>query len=93
MAALIEMTGIGKAFGGVAVLSDVALSVEQGKVVALLGANGAGKSTLMKILSGNYMRDAGTIHVDGEPMDFRAPGEASMRASACCHRNSRSSPT
>jgi len=76
MAALIEMTGIGKAFGGVAVLSDVALSVEQGKVVALLGANGAGKSTLMKILSGNYMRDAGTIHVDGEPMDFRAPGEA-----------------
>ena len=61
MTALIEMTGIGKAFGGVSVLSDVSLRIGQGKVVALLGANGAGKSTLMKILSGNYTRDAGAI--------------------------------
>lgn len=76
MAALIDMTGIGKSFGGVAVLSDAALQIEQGKVVALLGANGAGKSTLMKILSGNYTRDAGAIAVDGRPVEFRAPADA-----------------
>ncbi|HEV7247878.1 MAG TPA: sugar ABC transporter ATP-binding protein [Shinella sp.] len=76
MAGLIEMTGIGKSFGRVAVLSDVSLRVDAGKVVALLGANGAGKSTLMKILSGNYTRDAGEIRVDGRPMDFRVPADA-----------------
>jgi ribose transport system ATP-binding protein len=76
MAGLIEMTGIGKSFGRVAVLSDVSLRVDKGKVVALLGANGAGKSTLMKILSGNYTRDAGEIRIDGRPVDFRVPADA-----------------
>ncbi|MCW5708198.1 sugar ABC transporter ATP-binding protein [Shinella sp.] len=76
MAGLVEMTGIGKSFGRVAVLSDVSLRVDEGKVVALLGANGAGKSTLMKILSGNYTRDAGEIRIDGRPADFRAPADA-----------------
>ncbi len=76
MADLINMAGIGKSFGGIAVLSDVSLRVGHGKVVALLGANGAGKSTLMKILSGNYTRDAGEISVDGKPVEFRVPANA-----------------
>jgi ribose transport system ATP-binding protein len=76
MAGLIEMTGIGKSFGRVAVLSDVSLRVDKGKVVALLGANGAGKSTLMKILSGDYTRDAGEIRIDGRPVNFRVPADA-----------------
>ena len=46
------MRGIDKAFGGVAVLSDVELVVRPGEVMALLGSNGAGKSTLVKILTG-----------------------------------------
>jgi len=75
-AVLMSMEGIGKSFGGVPVLSDVSFSTERGKVVALLGANGAGKSTLMKILSGNYARDAGTILIDGKPVDIRTPAEA-----------------
>ena len=59
------MRGIGKSFGGVAVLSDVDLVVQPGEVMALLGSNGAGKSTLVKILTGVYARDAGTVRVDG----------------------------
>ena len=59
------MHGIGKSFGRVPVLSDVDLTVEPGEVVALLGSNGAGKSTLMKILTGLYTREGGTIQVDG----------------------------
>ncbi len=73
---LLDMSGIGKAFGGVPVLSDVGFHLDAGEVVALLGANGAGKSTLMKILSGNYSRDAGTIAIDGQPVDIRTPAEA-----------------
>ena len=60
----LEMRGMGKSFGGVAVLSDVDLVVAPGEVVSLLGSNGAGKSTLVKILTGVYTRDAGTVKVD-----------------------------
>ena len=73
---LIDMRGIDKAFGGVKVLSDVSLQVQRGEVVALLGANGAGKSTLVKILTGNYIRDAGDILLDGSAVDLRAPADA-----------------
>ncbi|MBV9244116.1 MAG: sugar ABC transporter ATP-binding protein [Methylobacteriaceae bacterium] len=72
----LEMRGIGKSFGGVAVLSDVDLLVEPGEVLALLGANGAGKSTLMKILTGLYERDAGTIRIDGTAVSFFDPRAA-----------------
>ena len=70
------MHGIGKSFGRVPVLSDVDLTVAPGEVVALLGSNGAGKSTLMKILTGLYSRDGGTIQIDGETVDFKDPAAA-----------------
>ena len=73
---ILDMKGIGKSFGGVPVLSDVHFHLDAGEVVALLGANGAGKSTLMKILSGNYSRDAGTITINGEPREIRTPADA-----------------
>lgn len=72
----LQMQGIGKSFGGVPVLSQAALTVEAGEVVALLGSNGAGKSTLMKILTGVYSRDQGSILVDGQEVLFTAPGQA-----------------
>jgi ribose transport system ATP-binding protein len=72
----LEMRGIGKSFGGVAVLTDVDLVVAPGEVMALLGANGAGKSTLVKILTGVYTRDAGTVKVDGQEVVFAEPSEA-----------------
>ena len=70
------MHGIGKSFGGVAVLRDVALTVAPGEVVALLGSNGAGKSTLMKVLTGLYSREAGTIEIDGAAPPLATPAEA-----------------
>lgn len=70
------MHGIGKSFGRVPVLTAVDLSVEPGEVVALLGSNGAGKSTLMKILTGLYSRDEGSIRIDGAEVDFGKPSEA-----------------
>jgi ribose transport system ATP-binding protein len=72
----LDMRGIAKSFGGVPVLSGVDLTVEAGDVVALLGANGAGKSTLVKILTGLYARDGGTIRIDGTAISFARPSEA-----------------
>jgi ribose transport system ATP-binding protein len=72
----LDMRGIGKSFGGVAVLTGVDLIVAPGEVMALLGSNGAGKSTLVKILTGVYGRDAGTIKVDGEEVVFADPRAA-----------------
>ena len=72
----LDMRGIGKSFGGVAVLADVDLVVQPGEVMALLGSNGAGKSTLVKILTGVYTRDAGTVKVDGEAVVFADPRAA-----------------
>ena len=70
---LLEMQGIDKAFGGVAALRQSRLCVGRGEVHALIGQNGAGKSTLIKILTGAYARDAGTIVFDGREVDFKVP--------------------
>ncbi|PEM46288.1 sugar ABC transporter ATP-binding protein [Bacillus wiedmannii] len=66
---LLKMDGISKAFPGVQALSNVRFELEKGEVHALLGENGAGKSTLMKILTGIYQRDAGTIAYEGKEIE------------------------
>jgi ABC-type sugar transport system ATPase subunit len=63
---LLQMTGISKQFPGVQALQHVDLYVRPGECLALVGENGAGKSTLMKILSGVYAPDEGTIAIDGQ---------------------------
>ncbi|MEY4202160.1 MAG: Ribose import ATP-binding protein RbsA [Verrucomicrobiota bacterium] len=65
--ARLEMAGVQKAFGVTHALRNVALSVAPGEAHALIGENGAGKSTLMKILSGAYQPDAGSITLDDQP--------------------------
>ncbi len=72
----IDMVNVDKSFAGVSVLSDVGFSIQPGEVVALLGANGAGKSTLMKIMTGVYTRDAGSIRVEGVEVRMSSPREA-----------------
>lgn len=72
----IEMKGINKAFGSNQVLHDAGFVLEDGEVLALMGENGAGKSTLMKILTGVYKKDAGTITIDGKEVNFKNPQEA-----------------
>jgi len=73
---VVSISGLRKSFGGVEVLHGVDLTVTGGRVLALLGENGAGKSTAIKVLTGDYRADAGTITVDGEPVDIRSPRAA-----------------
>jgi ABC-type sugar transport system ATPase subunit len=73
---LVEMRGISRAFGGVAALQNVDLSVHRNEVVALLGDNGAGKSTLIKILAGALAADTGEILLDGRKVSIDSPRDA-----------------
>ncbi len=72
----IEMKGIDKSFGTNQVLKDAGFFLQDGEIHALMGENGAGKSTLMKILTGVYTRDAGTVLVDGQEVVYKSPQEA-----------------
>ncbi|QLB20771.1 ribose ABC transporter ATP-binding protein RbsA [Vespertiliibacter pulmonis] len=79
MNALLKINGIDKSFPGVQALKNACLNVYVGKVMALMGENGAGKSTLMKILTGIYQYDAGSIEYLGQPVKFTNP-KASQEA-------------
>lgn len=70
MQSLVEMHGISKSFGGVKALQDVHFDLKPGEIHALMGENGAGKSTLIKILSGAYTKDSGTIKIDGKELEI-----------------------
>ena len=72
----IEMKGINKSFGSNQVLKNAGFELKDSEVHALMGENGAGKSTLMKILTGVYTKDAGTILVDGKEVVYKNPQEA-----------------
>ncbi len=71
-----QMIGVDKQFPGVHALNSVSLQVHAGECLALMGENGAGKSTLMKILSGVYPADAGTILIDGVEVRPQNPNHA-----------------
>src|SRR4051812_36388628 len=73
---LLKMEGISKTFPGVRALQSVHLEVFAGECLALMGENGAGKSTLMKILSGVYAPDEGTISIDGQRVTLTNPHQA-----------------
>ena len=62
---IVSMKDICKSFPGVKALDHVQFELRSGEVMALLGENGAGKSTLMKILSGVYTRDSGSLEIFG----------------------------
>ena len=70
---LVRMEGIDKSFPGVQALADARFELRPGEVHALVGENGAGKSTLMKVLSGIYRKDAGTIWYKGQEVDIPNP--------------------
>ena len=73
---LLEMRGIDKTFPGVKALQHVDFSLNKGEIHALMGENGAGKSTLIKVLTGVYTKDAGTISLDGENVSIHSPADA-----------------
>ena len=73
---LLSMQGVHKSFLGVPALVDASFEVARGEVHALIGQNGAGKSTLIKVLTGVYPRDAGTIEFAGRQVQFSSPHDA-----------------
>ncbi|MDQ2904215.1 MAG: sugar ABC transporter ATP-binding protein [Chloroflexota bacterium] len=73
---LLRMEHISKTFPGVVALVDAHLSVNRGEVHALVGQNGAGKSTLIKVLTGAYSHESGSIIFDGRPVNFHSPQQA-----------------
>jgi ribose transport system ATP-binding protein len=82
----LEMAGVRKVFGATQALRNVSLSVAPGEAHALIGENGAGKSTLMKILSGAYQPDAGSIALDGQPFRPANPLHARERGIAMIYQ-------
>jgi D-xylose transport system ATP-binding protein len=75
-APLVAMRDISLAFGGIHAVANVSVDLHAGEVLALVGHNGAGKSTLIKILSGAYTRDSGSIAVRGEAAAIANPRDA-----------------
>lgn len=75
---IVSARNIAKTFGGIAALSDVSLDLLPGQVHALVGENGAGKSTLIKVLTGVYRADAGSLTYDGAEVSFARPLDAQL---------------
>ncbi|HEV7284805.1 MAG TPA: ATP-binding cassette domain-containing protein, partial [Kaistia sp.] len=73
---ILAARGVSKAFFGNPVLRSVSISLEPGRIHALLGENGAGKSTLINLLSGALRPDSGTIEIDGKAVSRHSPPEA-----------------
>ncbi len=66
----LHISHVSKSFPGVKALNDVSMTMQPGSIHALLGENGAGKSTLIKIVTGIYQPDSGTVSMDGKPVRF-----------------------
>src|SRR5690242_19313181 len=84
--AVLRMQGIVKRFAGVTALDGVELELRAGEVHALVGENGAGKSTLVKIMTGAYRKDGGSITVAGQEVEFRIPADAQAAGVVAVHQ-------
>jgi len=84
---VLEASDVSKYFGRVIALEDVSLTVRPGEVNCLLGDNGAGKSTLIKILSGVYTPDKGTLLMDGQELTLQSPRDALDRGVATVYQD------
>src|SRR5262252_6918684 len=76
--ALLELTDVHAAYGSIKALHGISLKVNDGSIVALLGANGAGKTTTLRAVSGTVKKTGGTVLFDGQMINARSP-EAAAR--------------
>jgi branched-chain amino acid transport system ATP-binding protein len=79
MSALLQVTGVGKKFGGFVALDGIDLDVQPGERLGLIGPNGSGKSTLVNCICGALQNETGTVHFDGQAMDGLAAHERTHR--------------
>ena len=86
METVLRLTEITKSFGGVRALKGVSFDVKAGEVHALVGENGAGKSTLIKIVTGAYVPDAGTVEVHGRILSSNDPQISRALGIACIYQ-------
>jgi ribose transport system ATP-binding protein len=82
----LKMTEITKSFGDVQVLKNAGIHIKEKEIHALMGENGAGKSTLMKILTGVYTKDSGTVEINGEIQDFHTIKDSENMRMAFIHQ-------
>lgn len=83
---ILNASEITKSFGGVPVLKKVNLDIRRGEVHALMGENGAGKSTLIKILTGAYSKDAGSIFWKGQPVEINSRADCQALGISCIYQ-------
>jgi branched-chain amino acid transport system ATP-binding protein len=79
---LLELRGVDKSFGGLAVISDLDLHVDEGEIVSVIGPNGAGKTTVFNLITGIYRPDAGDIVLEDRSLVGLAPHEITRRGVA-----------
>ncbi len=77
--ASLTASGFTKSFGGLAAVRDVGFEARSGRVLSIIGPNGAGKTTVFNLLTGFLKPDAGTVTLDGRPLNGLSP-EARCRA-------------
>jgi branched-chain amino acid transport system ATP-binding protein len=90
--ALLQLSGVGKSFGGLKVLDNVGFAVPRGGRVGLIGPNGAGKTTVFNLISGVYPIDAGDIRLDGQPIAALPPRDRVLAGLARSFQNIRLMP-
>lgn len=83
---ILRLENVSKQFPGVKALNNVNFDMRAGEIHALLGENGAGKSTLIKIVSGVYRPDGGTIYIDGQPVTLNSPRDSQSRGIATIYQ-------
>lgn len=83
---ILEMKGITKSFPGVKALDGAALNVYKGRVMALMGENGAGKSTMMKVMTGIYSKDSGSVKHYGTEVNYSSAKESQDAGIAIIHQ-------
>ncbi len=86
MQPVLSLRDISKSFPGVKALQNVRLDLFPGQVTALIGENGAGKSTIVKVLTGIYQPDGGTITIEGRPVAFPSAQAASLAGVTAIHQ-------
>ncbi|MGZ5660283.1 MAG: ABC transporter ATP-binding protein [Usitatibacter sp.] len=88
-AAMLEVDGVTRRFGGLVALSEVSFSIRKGEIYGLIGPNGAGKTTLFNVLTGIYRQDEGAIRFEGEVLRNATPDRIARMGIARTFQNIR----